>query len=132
LDLEFIDPLRAELARRGDVALAILFGSHAKGSARADSDVDLGVIPLIEWSLGQELQIAAALSSVVGSEVDLVRIDVDDPLLGHELVETGRCVYEYTPGRYAAYRARAHITWLEFDEVAWPHRQAFLRRVAGK
>lgn len=35
--------LRRVLAERADVRVAILFGSAARGTARADSDVDLAV-----------------------------------------------------------------------------------------
>ncbi len=40
---EFIDPLRAVLARHPQVNFAMLFGSLARGTARPDSDLDLAV-----------------------------------------------------------------------------------------
>lgn len=124
--------LRSAIEASSLVRLAILFGSRASGTASDASDFDIGILPA-EPALGlqAELGLAARLSSVVGRDVDLVRLDGDDPLLGHEVARNGRCLFEAAPGLFAAYRAAAMACWLDFDEVSAPHRQRFLRRLAG-
>lgn len=82
-------------------------------------------------SLRQELALAATLSRAVEAEVDLVRLDADNPLLGREVAQRGVCLLEAEPGAFAAYRASAMLRWLDFEEVSAPHRDAFLRRLAN-
>jgi hypothetical protein len=65
-------------------------------------------------------------------EVDLFRLDGDDPLLGREVATHGICLFEAEAGAFAAYRASAASRWIEFDETIAPHRNAFLRRLARK
>jgi predicted nucleotidyltransferase len=127
-----LERLRSQLATGTHVRLAVLFGSQAQGTAQAGSDYDIGILPLERGlSLQAELALASSLSGVVGAEVDLVRLDGDDPLLGREVAVHGVCLFEDAPGGFAAYRARALATWLDFDETVAPHRARFLRRLAS-
>src|SRR5439155_1153802 len=133
--------LRAALASGGGalrpqapLKLAVLFGSRAGGRRRlhAGSDVDVGIVPADPClPLRDDLALAAVLSSAVGTEVDLVRLDVEDLILGREVAMNGVCLYESAPGMFAAHRASAMALWVEFEETIAPHRERFLRRLAG-
>ena len=81
--------------------------------------------------LGQELALAAALSAAVASEVDVVRLDGDCPLLAAEAAREGVCLLEAAPGVFAAFRADAMSRWIDFEDTIAPHRARFLRRLAG-
>jgi predicted nucleotidyltransferase len=131
---DLVARLREAIATGGiPVRLAVLFGSHATGKARDDSDVDLGIVPVDEdVPLGAELAEASRLSSLLGVDVDLVRLDQDDPLLGREVAMHGQCVFEVAPGTFSAYRATAVSRWLDFDETIAPHRQRFLARLSAR
>ncbi len=83
-----------------------------------------------DLSLKDELSLASVLSEVAGAEVDLVRLDRDDPLLGREAAQKGVCLYERIPGAFTAYRASAMSTWIDFEETIAPHRATMLRRIA--
>jgi uncharacterized protein len=132
-DKTLLEGLRAKLAQSGRVRLAVLFGSRAAGTARASSDFDIGILPREpEPSLHEELALASELSGVVGAEVDLVRLDRDDPVLGREVARLGVCLFEEAPGLFSSYRARALSTWLDFDETIAPHRERFLKRLASR
>jgi uncharacterized protein len=109
----------------------VIFGSYAQGRARADSDVDVGILPVdpaLSWH--DELALAARLSEAAGAEVDLVRLDREDPLLGREVARTGVCLLEAALGEFAAYRADAMSRWYDFDELIAPYRARFLARLA--
>jgi predicted nucleotidyltransferase len=126
------DRLRAALAGGPPLRLAVLFGSRATGRARAGSDFDIGIVPVDpELSLNEELLLASTLSAAVSAEVDVVRLDDDGPLLGAEVVRAGICLFEATPGAFAAYRATAMSRWIDFEETIAPHRARFLQRLAG-
>ncbi len=132
LDPEILERLRAVLARAPNVRLAVLFGSRAAGRAHSGSDFDIGILPGAEGtSLHEELALAATLSQAAGAEVDLVRLDVDNPLLGNEVARNGICLLEREPGAFSAYRATAVSIWLDWDETIAPHRARFLSRLAA-
>ena len=70
-----------------------------RGRARAASDFDVGIIPIdLQLSLHDELALASALSAAVSAEIDLVRLDDDEPVLGAEVARTGICLFEAAPG----------------------------------
>lgn len=117
----------------GGVRLAIVFGSHATGKAGTQSDVDVGLLPSDpELPLAPELELARRLSLAVDAEVDLVRLDRDDPFLGFEVARTGRLAVEAAPGLFAAYRADAVSRWFDFEETIAPHRKAYLERLSRR
>jgi predicted nucleotidyltransferase len=122
--------IRDVCANAFDLEIAVLFGSRATGRAREGSDVDVGILPSHEVPLAAELALASSISAITGTEVDIVRLDRDDPLLGREVARHGVAIYERVPGAFAAYRARAMSTWIEFDEIIAPYRQRFIRRLA--
>lgn len=78
----------------------------------------------------EELELASALSAAAEREVDLVRLDIADPLIGREVAQTGMCLLESEPGTFAAFRATAMSRWIDFEETIAPHRSKFLRRLA--
>ena len=64
---EIIDRLKETLSRRPDVRLAVLFGSQARGTAHADSDVDVAIdAPGID-----EIELCVELGDALGCEVDV-------------------------------------------------------------
>ncbi|MGM0575943.1 MAG: type VII toxin-antitoxin system MntA family adenylyltransferase antitoxin [Myxococcota bacterium] len=120
------DRLSLALRGRSDVRLAVLFGSWARGTAGADSDVDLAVLGSGLDTLG----LSSDLSAVVGREVDVVGLsDPSIPLL-EELLRDGVPVYEATPGLFASWRTHTllDMEWLR----PWYRRMAdaWLERVA--
>jgi predicted nucleotidyltransferase len=124
--------LVAVLASGPPLRLAVLFGSRAVGTARDESDFDIGIWPEDpDLSLHDELMIASELSGAVGREVDVVRLDADAPLLGGEIARTAVCLWESRPGAFAAYRAEAVARHLDFEETIAPHRAAFLARLSA-
>jgi len=129
-DAKLLERLRAVLGSGPALQLAVLFGSRARGDARADSDFDLGIVPADPaLSLHDELALAAALSEALRAEIDVVRLDTDNPLLGREVAHTGVCVLESQPGAFSAYRAEAVSRWLDFDSAVAPYRTRFLSRL---
>jgi predicted nucleotidyltransferase len=127
-----LSQLEAVLAASSKVRLAVLFGSRATGKARDSSDFDVGILPAGSLTLQAELELAAALSAAVGGEVDLVRLDAADPLVGREVAQNGVCLLESAPGEFAAFRATAMSHWADFEETIAPHRSRFLRRLASR
>src|SRR5450432_255613 len=84
--LELVQTLKTALSSGRQVRLAVLFGSVAKGSQHAASDLDVGVLPAEDdWDLGDELELASVLTRAVGREVDLIRLDQASVVLRWEV-----------------------------------------------
>ncbi|MFN8599246.1 MAG: nucleotidyltransferase domain-containing protein [Candidatus Binatia bacterium] len=121
------DLLRQALAGRTEVRLAILFGSTARGTDRADSDVDVAV-------LGREvdpLALATDLTRAVNREVQIVDLDaVGFPML-QAIVRDGVIVAEHEKGCAARWRSHALVD-LENDRPWFERmRDAYLDHLAA-
>ena len=95
-----IKALAAEIARAFSPCRIILFGSHAAGTARPDSDVDLLVLfrdkPARDMSLRirRRIQHGFALDVIVMDEQRLARrLSLGDFFL-RDLVASGKVLYE--------------------------------------
>lgn len=129
---ELLARLTETCERAFPLRIAVLFGSRATGRSRPGSDFDVGIVPVDpEMSLRDELALSSSLSAVTGAEVELVRLDRVDPLVGREVARDGVCLFEQAPGTFAAYRADAMSTWIDFEETIAPHRAHLLRRLGG-
>lgn len=78
--------------------LAILFGSRARGDARADSDWDVGVIGASDREALQ-----ARLSAILGADVDLVDLRRASPLLCDRAMREGRVLFDADGSEYARF-----------------------------
>jgi predicted nucleotidyltransferase len=125
---DLCDALRSVLSNRPRVHLALLFGSQARGSAHAGSDVDVAVL-----APGEDLlALGAELSQAVSATVDVVSLE--DPgfaLLG-ELVRDSVVIYEGAAGSAARWRSHA-LSELDLDRAGFERmRDAWLARVASE
>ena len=80
------EQLAALLSRYPEIRLAILFGSMATGKARADSDIDLGLLAQAPLTAELTLQLIQAIGAEFGRPVDIVDLyHVPEPITGQVL-----------------------------------------------
>jgi predicted nucleotidyltransferase len=123
-----IQSFQQVLHARGDVTLALLFGSRARGEASEASDVDVALLA----PSADLLDIGARLSQACGLEVDVISLaDPGVPLLD-ELLRDAVVLYEARPGAYATWRSHV-LADLELDRPWYERmRDAWLERVAQR
>lgn len=96
LDATLLDAVVSRLSRRPDVAAAYLLGSAAEGRLRADSDVDIAVLPMDPQGLPalERIRLAAELGSILGREVDLGILTTRNLVYAKEAVTRGRRIFD--------------------------------------
>lgn len=98
LDLQELERVVGAVAAELDepeVLAVYVFGSQARGEARAASDLDVAVLetPNATLSLEAEDRLRRAIRSATGLGVDLVRLVPSSPVLAFEVLEGGRRVF---------------------------------------
>ncbi len=85
----------AEISKRHNLALVVLFGSRARADAREKSDFDVAYISIQPLELHEENRMAIEFHSLFKtSNVDIVNIRNADPLLLKKITEEGITLYE--------------------------------------
>lgn len=122
-----VDALRAALADRGDVRVALLFGSGARGDGDDASDVDVAVV-----APGADLlDLTAHLTARLGRQVDVVSLASPSIPLLEEVLRDGVVVHSER-GAAAQWRSTAWMM-LETDRPGFARmRDAWLRHVAAE
>lgn len=98
---------------------AVLFGSRARGTERADSDVDVA----IELTAGARRDagalggLAARLESAVGRPVGVVLLDEAPAPLAYRIFRDGRLLLERDHATFVRRKARAILDYLDFKPV---------------
>ena len=127
-----IDALAGVLAARTDVVAAYLFGSVARGEARPDSDVDVGVVlaagaPRELPAFGALGDLHADLEEASDREVDLVVLN-DAPVdLVHRVLRDGVLLYESDANRRIAFEARARSEYFDMQPILALYRRTVLQ-----
>jgi len=111
--VEAIEAIESVLASRSDVRLAYLFGSAARGRARASSDLDIGIL-FDDLPEPHELdRLTSDLEGAGGHCVDLVVLNTASPLLAHEVLRTGRLLVCRDEDDRARFELRAIARYLD-------------------
>lgn len=101
-----------------DVEMVILFGSQAKGLARIDSDIDLGIL-LAKYPIPveEELQLCLDLVGAVQTgKVDMVILNHADPFLCYEAACHGIIVYEKKPSTFDHFKVMAFKRFVDTEQ----------------
>jgi predicted nucleotidyltransferase len=115
------------LASVPSVELAVLFGSTARGTARAGSDLDIGVSGGLDVAALPALQVA--LERATGQEVSITLLDTAPPLLRFQIARDGIVLVERPPHAWARFRAQAMIDWWDWAPTAEMMHRTMSRRL---
>jgi predicted nucleotidyltransferase len=127
-----LDQLVIALRSGPPLRFALLFGSAAKGTAGADSDLDVGIFPDDpNLSLTDELSLQTELARVSGRQVDLVRLDWAPTLVRWQVVRHGRVLVEARPFAAARFTAESVAEYLDFAPAFERAAEAFRRALAA-
>ncbi len=112
--------LRAFFNEEGNVKLAFLIGSFAKGTAREDSDVDVAVLFGSRPDMEDALELTERLSLLLKRDVDLVVLDTAGPVIKMQALKTG-VLLRAAEGAYEDFFV---ATINEYDDLKYLRREA--------
>lgn len=110
--------LREALERFPEIRLAVLFGSVARGTETARSDLDLGVLLEAGSPVDRLWDIDLAAGSALGRVVDLIDLRRAPPLLRFEITRDGWPVVEREPEEWVRFKVRAMLDWWDWAPTA--------------
>ncbi len=112
---EFIEKIKIaarEVGARHSLRLMVLYGSHAKGMAKKNSDVDIAVLGEKALDLGQITDIINEFMDLLKiNEVDVKSLHKTNPLFRWEVMERGILLYgdELDFVKFRAYAFRDYV-----------------------
>jgi len=77
-----------------EISAMYLFGSHASGSERSRSDVDLGVLFNRDVDGLKRIDLETKISNLLKKEVDLIDMKKSGPFLRHQIYKCGQKIYQ--------------------------------------
>jgi predicted nucleotidyltransferase len=83
-----------DMCRQNDVAMVGIFGSHAKGEAKDQSDIDLLIRFSKRKSLLKIVALERQLSEALGKKVDLLTEAALSPYLRDRVLRDLQVIYE--------------------------------------
>lgn len=110
LDLETL----RSIAGADGSALVVVFGSVARGEARPDSDVDIGVLGAEFWAAHR---LGARLGAALGREAHVVLLEDASDQLRFEVARDGILLHESEPSRWARFQAEAAMRWFDLEPI---------------
>lgn len=112
-----LERLAKQLEAFPAVRLAVVFGSVARGTAHARSDVDLA-LRLDPDSAGLRQEIEVTLARALDRPVEVVYMDTASPLLRFEITRDGVLLKESRPYEWADFKVQAMRDWYEWKPYA--------------
>ncbi len=77
-----------------DLLAVYLFGSHAQGRARSDSDIDLAVLVAGKLDPVSTWQLAEMLAARFDRDVDLVDLRTASTVMQYQIITTGQLLWK--------------------------------------
>lgn len=121
-DEKGVDPPSGQFAKlkqvfeKHGVALAYLFGSRAKGTAREDSDYDIAVLFEKQAGILDEVELAVDISKELGippERVDVVSLNNADVMLKARVLKEGVPIYAKDDGLRGEWERRTYVELLD-------------------
>lgn len=105
-----------KIVEKVNPSFIMLFGSFAKGTVHAESDLDLAYFSHEEFSPYHRFTLAGELASIINREVDLVDIKQIDTVFTMQIFEQGIPIYIQDENEFHRQKMRAYSMYATLSE----------------
>jgi len=128
------ETIKSYFAGRNNVAAVFLFGSHAGGQARSDSDVDVAIL-LITYDPESERAVRALfmaeLSRMTRKVIHPVILNSAGEALLKQILEKGRCIHVNDPKSLSRFKMTAIARIADYGYYRRFLQQGVIRKIMG-
>ena len=117
-----------EVVKKLNPAFIVLFGSFAKGTTHAGSDIDLAYLSKKKLTSYERFIFASELAEITGYEVDLIDIRQIDTVFTMQIFEQGIPIYTQDENEYRVQKMRAYSMYATLSEQRAPIMEAIKDR----
>ena len=90
---EILDIIKKFILENIDCDAIVLFGSYARGTQNAESDIDIAIKPNTNISKKQIFYLSQELEEKIKTEVDLINLDDINDSFRYEILINGKTIY---------------------------------------
>lgn len=113
-----INEIKKNFTSQKCIQLAYLFGSHARGTTRKDSDVDIAVLtktnlPALK-RLSLRLELSSLLSKIYNRDVDAVLLNSAGSILKFQVSKEGKLIFERHKGDSKKFRLNSIKEYFDY------------------
>ena len=113
---EKIENIKEYLIEKIDCEAIVLFGSYARGTQNAESDIDIAIKPHTNISKKQIFYLSQDLEEKIKTEVDLINLDDINDSFRYEILINGKTIYCKDEFKFELYKLDMYREYLELNE----------------
>jgi predicted nucleotidyltransferase len=129
-NVKYVANLLEGVLRKHNVVLAYLFGSHARGFGRPDSDYDIAVLmDRSEVTVMDEIELALDIADalkVPADRVDVVALNIADTMLKARVLREGAVIYAENEDVRKVWERKVYPEVLDSTDLYAIYMQEFL------
>ena len=113
---EILDIIKKFILENVDCNAIVLFGSYARGTQNAESDIDIAIKPNTNISKKQIFYLSQELEEKIKTEVDLINLDDINDSFRYEILINGKTIYCKDELKFELYKLDMYREYLELNE----------------
>lgn len=115
--MDHLKPVIQQMIETLDPEFILLFGSHAKGTARETSDYDIAYYSKRSIPPFEQLILKSQLSEMLTAEVDLINLKKTDTVFAAQIYYDGICIYSKNEDLYVMEKMRSLSMYVDLNEM---------------
>ena len=113
---EILDIIKKFILENVDCDAIVLFGSYARGTQNAESDIDIAIKPNTNIKKKQIFYLSQDLEEKIKTEVDLINLDDINDSFRYEILINGKTIYCKDELKFELYKLDMYREYLELNE----------------
>ena len=113
---EILDIIKKFILENVDCEAIVLFGSYARGTQNAESDIDIAIKPNTNISKKQIFYLSQELEGKIKTEVDLINLDDINDSFRYEILINGKTIFCRDELKFELYKLDMYREYLELNE----------------